>query len=246
MKILVFTSNKGGVGKTSSCSATAAILKDVYHQRVLCLDCDCQRNLSYSFGIDDEEAPSMFDVLMYNTPIQDVIVKTDQCDIVPATMAISALPKMDADALKESLLPVADQYDYVLLDTAPGISTILYSCLYAADTAVICGNTEGVQSLQGIQSTVKLINDIDSPLQIGGILMTECDSRTNLGKGIIAAAKEIANNLESQFYGSVRRNVSVAEAWANRTSITQYDPDGKACQDYKEYVKKLLEGEHDN
>ncbi|HCE25984.1 MAG TPA: ParA family protein, partial [Ruminococcaceae bacterium] len=118
--VIAITNQKGGVGKTTTCSAFCGGLTES-GKSVLAIDLDPQGNLSFSLGADSEESYTMYDVFKGNCTLKEAIQSTDNCDVIPANILLSGceleLTGVGREyLLREALTAVADDYDYIMID----------------------------------------------------------------------------------------------------------------------------------
>ena len=125
---VVFANQKGGVGKTTSTVNIGAYMAAA-GRRVLLVDFDPQGNLTSSLGVRNPET-GVYEVLVGRTPVSDAVVTTvqDNLDILPSNIGLSGATVELADAdgrehyLKQTLVPVLDRYDYILIDCPPSLA----------------------------------------------------------------------------------------------------------------------------
>ncbi|MFA9381981.1 MAG: ParA family protein, partial [Acetanaerobacterium sp.] len=138
-KIIAITNQKGGVGKTTTSSALAGGLK-LLGYRVLAIDLDPQGNLSFSVGAETDESPTIYDVFKDQATIEDTIQETKTCDILPSNILLSGAelefnrPGRE-HILKEAMGDIAQQYDYVIIDTPPALSILTVNA-YTVATSI--------------------------------------------------------------------------------------------------------------
>src|SRR2546426_10235468 len=115
-QVIAFTNQKGGVAKTTTTLNLAVAFAERGH-RVLCVDMDPQGNLTMSQGIDpDSLEKSMYDVLVYDTPIREVIRKPEidiacaSIDLAGAEIAMSTMIGRER-ALQKAFQPIGEDYD---------------------------------------------------------------------------------------------------------------------------------------
>src|SRR5947208_17129737 len=127
--VIAFANQKGGVAKTTSTLNLGVALAE-HGLRVLAVDLDPQGNLTMSQGWNpDEIERSMFDVLVHKLPITEIIrtseidVAVSSIDLAGAELALSAMIGRER-ALANALLPVREEYDYILIDTPPSLGLL--------------------------------------------------------------------------------------------------------------------------
>ena len=123
-KVIAFANQKGGVAKTTTTLNLAAAFVEEGH-RVLCVDMDPQGNLTMSQGIDPDSLElSMFDVLVHDVPIKDVVrarevdVACASIDLAGAEIAMSTKIGRER-SLAKALRPIVEDYDFICVDTLP-------------------------------------------------------------------------------------------------------------------------------
>ena len=136
-KTISFNIQKGGVAKTTSAVITAEILQQCGYD-VLLVDFDPQRNLTHGLAVDKPKCP-VADVLTGKTNIKDAILRTEAgLGLLPADRSLFALQAaLGSNALAKVLAPVSGYFDYVIIDTAPALSSLSVNALVASDLVVI-------------------------------------------------------------------------------------------------------------
>lgn len=242
--VIAITNQKGGVGKTTTCSAFCGGLTES-GKSVLAIDLDPQGNLSFSLGADSEESYTMYDVFKGNCTLKEAIQSTDNCDVIPANILLSGceleLTRVGREyLLREALTAVADDYDYIMIDTPPALSILTINAYTAADKLIIPMIAE-ILSLQGIAQLKETIFAVkkyyNKDLEITGILLNKYNPRLVLTKEVEELAGMIAEQLGTRILNSrISTNVSLAEAPAHGISIMEYAPRSKAAAEYKKLI----------
>ena len=155
---IAITNQKGGVGKTTTCSAFCGGLTDCGHS-VLAIDLDPQGNLSFSLGAEAEDNYTMYDVFKGNCDIKDAIQCTPNCDVVAANILLSGceleLTGVGREyILREALSQVEDEYDYIIIDTPP--------VLLISDALALTSSVDGVSVVCRHQSSY--VSDVSRAL----------------------------------------------------------------------------------
>ncbi|MES1248097.1 MAG: AAA family ATPase, partial [Actinomycetota bacterium] len=140
-RVIVFANQKGGVAKTTTTLNLGVALSE-HGLKVLAVDLDPQGNLTMSQGWNpDEIERSMFDVLVHKLPITEIIrtseidVAVSSIDLAGAELALSSMIGRER-ALEKALLPVREEYDWILIDTPPSLGLLTINAFVAA-TGVI-------------------------------------------------------------------------------------------------------------
>ena len=245
--ITTITNQKGGVGKTTTAAALLSCLSQ-RGARVLGVDLDPQGSLGFSMGLDIEHCATIYDVFRGVAEPADVIRSTDVCDVLPSNILLSA-PEMEFNKpgreflLKAALSKVADNYDYILIDTPPALNILTVNAYVASDSLIIPMAPE-VLSLLGVSQIKETIESVrsyyNSRLQVLGILLNRYNGRLNLSREMLELAQEIARQLNTRVFDSkIRSSVSVAEAPAHGQSINDYAPRSKPALDFAALCEEI-------
>lgn len=249
-KVIAVANQKGGVGKTTTNVNLAACLAQL-GKRVLAVDIDPQGNTTSGFGIDKtNQELSIYDVLINNVDIKDVIIPTqiDNLDILAshiqlAGAEIEMVPMLSRETiLKRSLAPIREDYDYILIDCPPSLGLITINALTAADRVLVPIQCEfyALEGLTQLINTIKLVQKHLNPeLDLEGVVFTMFDARTNLS---IQVVEEVKKHFKSKVYRTIiPRNVRLGEAPSHGMPIIIYDPKCVGALAYRELAEEMLE-----
>lgn len=194
-KIIVVANQKGGVAKTSTVRNLSYALAEM-GKKVLVVDFDPQYNLTTSFGVLPTQAPYNTGTLITNLLLDEslpdtneFIQKIDSVDLIPSSRYLTVaeanlLMTPDSNGYLATLLaPLRMSYDYIIVDTNPSLGSLTINALTAADEVIIPIDPElfALTGLQALMDTIKKIKQKLNPrIDIGGILFTKCNKRTNL------------------------------------------------------------------
>jgi chromosome partitioning protein len=245
-EVIVFANQKGGVAKTTTTLNLAVAFAESGY-RVLCIDLDPQGNLTMSQGIDpDKVEKSVYDVLVHDLPISEVIAQREidiavsSIDLAGAEIAMSAKIGRER-SLEKALKEVKGNYDFVCIDTPPSLGLLTVNALTAADKVIVPVQCEylSMRGLVQLQNTLKMIQENLNPnVKIEGILPTMLDSRTIHAKEAVEILEE--NFGELVFKSRIRKAIKFAEAPVRGASVLKYDPQGNAADYYRALAKEVL------
>lgn len=248
--MIALANQKGGVGKTTSSvnlSSSLAFLG----KKVLLVDIDPQGNASSGVGVNKGEIEHcIYDVLVDDVAIQDVLQKTDldNLNVIPATIQLAGaevelVPAISREIrLKKAIDSIRDDYDYVIIDCPPSLGLLTLNALTAADSVLIPVQCEyyALEGLSQLLNTIRIVQKhLNEDLQIEGVLLTMLDARTNLGIQVIEEVKKYFQN--KVFSTIIPRNVRLSEAPSHGKPILLYDAKSKGAEVYLELAKEVVE-----
>lgn len=236
---------KGGVGKSTIVQALGQGLQEIYGKKVLFMDLDAQGNLSYALGADPKHT-NIKDVLERNCNITDAIQHLTTGDIIASSAYLTLFELERPTILKDLLMKVQSNYDYIVIDTPPALSKITYNAL-TASTDVLIPALPDVFSLQGIQQLYTTINAVknnaNKTLNVKGIILTKYNDRTVLNQSVAEQLEDVAKQHGTKVFNTkIRDAVAVREAQINAVSIYNYAPKAKVTQDFKQLLKEVIHG----
>src|SRR5213079_2950624 len=251
MKIVAIANQKGGVGKTTTAVNLGAALAEIGH-RILIIDLDPQANATSSFGLQAVEQTSLYEPLLGGASITERIFPTERealfivpsdLDLAGAEVEIARMPN-HLTRLAETLQPLHadDTFDFVLLDCPPSLGILMTNALAAADELLTPIQCEYF-ALEGLVKIVRVVEQVrDSEanpnIQIGGILMTMFDSRTNLSAQVVA---EVRQHFATRVYDTViPRTVRLSEAPSFGKTILEYDKSGAGARTYRALADEFI------
>ena len=188
----------------------------------------------------------MYDVLVHDMPIRDVIehreidVAVSSIDLAGAEIAMSMKIGRER-SLEKALRAVRTDYDFICIDTPPSLGLLTINALTAADKLIVPVQCEylSMRGLIQLQNTLSMIRENLNPdVDIAGILPTMVDSRTLHAKEAIEILEE--NFGDRVFASRIRKTERFAEAPVQGMSVLKYEPDGTAAQSYRDLAKEVL------
>lgn len=247
-KRLAIVNQKGGTGKTTvSVSLSAGLAKRKF--RILLIDLDPQHNATLSLGIDPTPLSSTYEVLLGEADLEEILIKTPISNL---TLAPAKVDLSNADInlanearyqfrLRESLNPIVNEYDYILVDCPPSLGLLTINALVAADNVIIpilCDylSLEGLRQLT--TSIERVQQGLNPSLKILGILPNMVDFRLNITKESLNLVKSHFKDLV--FKNLIRTCVRVKEAPSFDKSIFDYAPHSTGAKEYTRLVTEVI------
>ncbi len=249
-KIISIANQKGGVGKTTTTINLAAALGEL-GKKVLVIDMDPQGNTSSGIGVEkDEVENTIYELILDECSIEECIKKNilDNVSLIPSNVNFAAaeveligLEKAEF-RLKNAVDWIKDQYDYILIDCPPSLSTLTVNALTASDSVLVPIQCEyyALEGLSQLIHTINLIKErLNNKIGIEGVVFTMYDSRTNLSTQVV---ESVRNNFAYKVFDTViPRNTRLAEAPSYGMPILLYDPKATGSEAYRSLAKELVE-----
>ncbi len=248
-RIIAITNQKGGVGKTTTAVNLSAALAHA-GKKVLLLDIDPQGNSTSGVGLDkDQLSTCMYDALINNSSLDDIIVDADTENlwVAPATIdlagaEIELVPTISREVkLRELLRNISTEFEYILIDCPPSLGLLTLNALTASGTALIPIQCEyyALEGLSQLLNTIKLVkNHLNTALEIEGVLLPMYDPRTNLSAQV---SEEVVNHFGNKVYKTlIPRNVRLSEAPSYGEPIITYDYKSKGAEVYLQLAEEVM------
>jgi chromosome partitioning protein len=250
-KTLAVVNQKGGTGKTTTVANLAVAFAE-RGRRVLAVDVDPQASLTFYFGHDERqleaEQVTLFWTLVGQQPARDMIVGHNPA-LIPASIALA---KADVElmaepgsswVLKESLAPLLNDFDVVLLDCPPTLTLLTVNALAAADTVLIPVKTDLLSTLgigQLLDTVQKVRRRANPALTITGILPTLYNARFAHDSDVLA---ELASTYGTRLrlFEPIKRTTLFDRAVGTGQSTVTLDPGSEAAHAYDVLAANLLE-----
>ena len=247
-KIIAVANQKGGVGKTTTSVNLSAAFAEM-GKKVLLIDCDPQGNATSGLGIEKDGLElSIYDALINDTPMEEIIIQTQfGLDVVPSVMDLAGaeveLVNLEDKQyrLKKTVELVKEKYDYILIDCPPSLGHVTLNALTAADSVLLPLQREfyALEGLSQLLSTVQLVQEqLNEKLRIEGLVLTMYDSRTNLAEQVV---EEVKTHFPDMVYATkIPRNVRLSEAPSFGKPIFAYASSSKGAQAYMSLAEEVV------
>lgn len=248
-KIVSLSNQKGGVGKTTSSINLSAILASKGY-KVLLIDIDPQGNAGSGIGIEiNELEKTTYEVLIGECSALEAIIKTniENLSMIPSNINLSGaeIDLMSVEEkefkLKNALNELRPRFDFILIDCPPSLGVLTINALSASDSVIITLQTEYF-ALEGLTQLMKIIslvqNNLNSSLELEGVLLTMYDKRTNLANQV---ANDVREYFKEKVYNTeIPRNIKLGEAPSFGKPIHLYDKDGIGHTAYKNFANEFI------
>ena len=249
-KIIAIANQKGGVGKTTTAVNLAACMGECGKRTLLC-DLDPQGNTTSGNGVNKREAKlSTYDLIINHTPAREVVIHTEfkNLDLLPSNMDLAGAEVEMADIerretlLKEALLAVGEDYDYIFIDCPPSLGFLTINALVAADTLLVPVQCEyyALEGLSQLMMSVRQVKRLYNPhLDMEGVLLTMFDGRLNLTQQVVQEIKRFFPR--KVFATTIPRTVRLSEAPSFGQPVLYYDRRNKGAEAYLKLAHEIID-----
>ena len=251
-RVIAFSNQKGGVGKTTTTANLGYALVE-RGKNVLVVDCDAQANLTIGLGLAEVPASKSLAFVLANQgrTISEVIqpTRTPGLDIVPSHLELAEVDQMltgrfgGHNTLRNAIsYEVLAHYDYILMDSPPNFGQLTYNVLCAAQEVVVPVATHfyALQGLTALLSRVAQVQKEANPrLRVLGLLATRFDSRVLLCRDVLAS---LPRHGESVFDTVIHEASKAAEAPSWGQTVIEYQPNGPSADQHRRLAVEIETG----
>jgi chromosome partitioning protein len=252
--IIAVANQKGGVGKTTTTANLGAALA-LRGCNVLLVDLDPQGNLTSAFGLEKDVQQTVAESLLdRRVPLPVVTVANGAAhaadakhlSVVPAAVGLASaeaqlMNKLGRELrLRDQLLSVSDNYDYIMIDTPPSLGVLTINALVAASRVIIPTEARffSLQGLQMLEESIEEILYLNPRLEVLGILLSKMDRR-------LKEERQVAQYLRQRwgvrvFGTEVTTNSKILEAGSAGTSVFHYQGAEKAVDTYLALADEVI------
>ncbi|MFA5130160.1 MAG: AAA family ATPase [Patescibacteria group bacterium] len=249
-RVISVVNQKGGVGKTTTAINLGAYLAEA-GKFVLIVDLDPQANATSGIGVDFQTLErGVYEAILGDVSMKDIVQPTahETLRIAPATPALAGLNvelvglERREHRLRDALLEIRHDYDYVLVDCPPTLGLITLNGIVAADDILIPVQAEyfALEGLGQLLETVNLVKERIRPdVNILGAVLTMYDGRTKLSEDVL---QELYKYFPKSIFRSIiPRSVRLAEAPSFGRSIEAFDPNSKGARAYERLAREIID-----
>jgi chromosome partitioning protein len=238
-------------GKTTTAVNLGAALA-LASRRVLLVDMDPQGNMTSGVGLKGRTSPagSIYHALVGDSPalaafslptsISNLSLVPADRNLTGAEIELVGLPERET-RLRRLVRPLADAFDFVIIDCPPSLGLLTLNALVAADAVLITLHCEyyALEGLADLVSTLRRVRaSLNKDLDVEGVLLTMYDERTNLGQQV---AREIRQFFQEKVYRTViPRNVRLGEAPSHGMPVILYDAKSRGAEAYLALAREVL------
>src|SRR3989338_7414294 len=234
-RLIAVCNNKWGVGKTNI-SVNLPVFLAAQGKKVLLVDFDHQANATFSLGFHPKNIPlSIYHALVGTVSPTAIIRRT-------SFFGYDLIPSQERELKLSGLLQkVAENYDFIFIDSPPSLGLLTIKALAATQEVLIPVQCEylALEGLEQLLATMELIRkNLGHELKITGAVLTMYNRHNKI-------SHDVADKLRRDFPGYVFRTiipraVVLAEAPRAGKTILHYAPVSAACKSYRNLAEELV------
>ena len=250
-RILAFSNQKGGVGKTTTCVNFSAYLAAL-GKKVLLVDLDPQGNATTGLGISKNQIDcSTYDILTQPVPMRGIVkpspvkglfVAPADINLAGAELDLAGVAGREKK-LAAQIATLADDYDFITLDCPPSLGLLTINALAAADGVIVPIQAEfyALEGLSQLMNSFKLVKQrgLNPDLEIEGAVLTMYDGRSLIARDVRSQIEEYFG--DKLFKTVIPRNVRLIEAPSHGVPVLLHDDACSGAQAYRALAEEYLE-----
>jgi len=248
-KIISVANPKGGVGKTITSINLAAALAYL-NQKVLLIDLDPKADASKGLGVDTSSISyNIYSIMSQHQDISKAVIKTIylNLDIIVGSTSMAGFDLECANddnkqnILKESIDKIKDNYDYIIIDCPPSLTTLTQNAFASSNSVLIPMQCEffSMEVISQLLNTILKVQRLcNNGLQIEGVLLTMCDFRTKIA---ISVQQEVRQIFKDKVYSfGIPRNIKLVESTYKGRPVIDYDIKCNSAKNYILLAKEII------
>jgi len=250
-KVIAVANQKGGVGKTTTSVNLSACLAAI-GKKMLLLDLDPQANATSGLGLEKTEGASIYRPLLGEGALSEKILKTsyENLSIIPSELDLCgvdielARSENYLQRLRSILQPIVarGEFDLIIIDCPPSLGILSLNAFAAADFLLVPMQCE-YYALEGISMITRILNqlresEINSKLELLGVVMTMFDGRTKLSQQVVGEVRKFFG--DKVFETLIPRATRLAEAPSFGKPIIYYDKYSAGAAAYEVLTQELI------
>ena len=249
-RVIAFSNQKGGVGKTTTCVNFSAYLAEM-GKKVLLVDLDPQGNATTGLGVAKEQIDcSVYDVLTQPVPMKGIVKTTPveklrlapaDINLAGAELELASLPEREKK-LAGAIAEVKKDYDFITVDCPPSLGLLTINALTAADGVMIPIQAEfyALEGLTQLMNSFKLVKKygLNTHLEIEGAVLTMYDGRSLMARDVREQIEKYFG--QPLFQTVIPRNVRLVEAPSHGVPVLLHDDTCAGAQAYRALAEEYL------
>ena len=253
---ICFTNNKGGSGKSTTCSNVAAAMARS-GKKVLMIDGDMQLNISLAFFSEEKVLEmaagekNLYYAIGKQQDLTDYIVHTpyENLDLVPSSTLMSSIEyelftKWQREfILRKCLQKIKDSgtYDYILIDAPPTLGGWVMNILCASDKVLVPVEASpwGMFGLANMFDFLNEVKEITPELEVLGIVVTKVDTRKSYFKQTMEILKEMQEIY--LFDSCIRVDSSIEWAQDSSVPVVEFKKSSRSAKEYIQLAEEVME-----
>lgn len=237
-KVLVITSGKGGVGKTTTAINLGAAI-NYFGKDVLIIDGNLTTpNVGIHLG-SPEVPVNLNHVIQKKAEAFEAVYEHESgIKIMPSSLSFKELENLKPEKLKDIKKDIEKIADYIIVDSSAGLGIEAISAINLADELILVTNPE-MPAITDALKLIKVAEKLKKPIL--GVIVT----RVKKNK-IEMKPETVKDMLEIPILGSIPEDIAVQESINLKNAVVHTHPKSKASRAYKEIASKIINVDYDS
>lgn len=182
-------------------------------------------------------------------PKESILKHFEGVDVIPSNLDLSAIEVSLGNTmsreftLKNCISSLKEEYDYILIDCMPSLGIITINVLACADKIIIPvqGEYLAANGMTHLMKTVEKVHrQINTDLEVAGIVLTLVDKRTNLAMDVREQLEENYGKFIRIFETEIPKAIASSRSTATGKSIFEFDKNSSVAKAYENLAKEVL------
>jgi len=237
-KIIVISSGKGGVGKTTTAINLGAAINK-FGRDVIIIDANLTTP-NIGIHLNSPEVPVTLNHVLLDKaePFEAVYEHSSGLKVMPSSLSVRELKRIQPEKIKEFRKDFRELGDYIIVDSAAGLGDEATAVIEIADELIFVTNPE-LPALTDCLKAIKIAEEMNK--KIKGIIITRV-KRNDFETG----PEVVKEMLEAPILGMIPEDKFMQESLKMKDAIVHTHPKSKAARAYKEIAAKIIEVDYDS
>ena len=248
-RVIAVANQKGGIGKTTTAVNISFDLAEM-GKKVLLVDTDGQCNSTDTCRARADGVATLYDLLFEHGRAEECIQHMEKLDVIASDGLLKNPEKRFPDdaarlfTMRDACEGIREAYDFIIVDTPPGLGCMLSNVLTFADEVVIPVTCDryGMAGIHDLYATIDATKRYtNGRLRVTGVLLNRYRERTRLCREISRELPGILRMFDTTVFDTrIRECEDCKKAPSARMCVREYSPGSRAAEDYRRLCEEII------